>query len=939
MHTWTVTGASPWNVANATCSNLDDGDNMYPRAKQYTFLCQVQDTDGYADIDYVELNLQADFKVRYHESDNQFTEESGASNIELMTAFCSYSKSGEKLNITFSLYFEWLCPDSTNYDLTQYVIDNEANSDTDTGNQNYDVLTGIYLNGPEVADAIGTINRGVVDSNIQLSASEIRWQQEYLFPSESIVDVWVSCTDVASSPWQLALGPTGMASATGKSDDVSGLDTYNFKVVKEGDGSGGTALASNSHTYIADRIVVNDMTTDDGRINTQTDSADHVQLKYEYDSAWVTTGGVTINGRTGTYSGSNGWWNFGDNKYPSQKVTYDSVNADGSDTHGINTVFQNGKSVDQIWDRSIMFLNVVDGRIDIGTQCMVYATGYLEYDTHWLGSGDTITLQTYGAMVWNSTSSRFEYQRSESSVMQLTFNMLTCVENTYLISAFFQNNGPQYVTWDRGQVQSYTANDTIANTDQYSRVYVQLFYDYDNAPITDGSVTINGFAATYNGSAGWWWIEDTKSSSQNVTYNTVAISGNAYGIIAIDQNGKSQTVTFTRVKITMTTSNDTDGRTGWGQYVKISVSAELEIISHSLSASDTMTLYGQAMSWNSTSGKFELLVTKSATSSYSFFVNSSIETTYGITVLNLDGKSVSEIFDRALFTLTINKCWTIIGYNVTVSYSGIFEYDSDTFTGTVDSGGFGSYPKFYTVGNQSITITAILTEPKYGVFAFSSNTAYCVWDNVIATTGPTYFWTQYSISNVWLIWGALPTSAFQWDFNGTWLAEGTLLVSYRNGSDNARGAIWNNYGAFGGLAIGSFSSNWYHANISINVEITISGTFYDWQIWGQVLTVDIAHTIHIINLGESVEDVWITIYYSTNFGNATLTIWDSMISNTTPIGYCQWEGGYQIAKPTVIGAHHYTLLINGSHLGADYADQVRNFPLVRLGYSRIGHSL
>jgi hypothetical protein len=919
LHTWSVSDPAPYNVANATCTNLDDTDNMYPRAKVYTFFCRVADDTGYSDIDHVDLNLQADWKVRYTQSGDQFTEVEHLDYTELVTGSCSYAKSGIYLNLTFALYIEWLCPDSTNYDLTQYVIDSHSGSDTDTGDQNYDVLTALAIYNPEVRDFVGTINRGPVDSDVYISCV-VSWTQEPLYPSPSIIDVWVSCTDVASSPWQL--NPSWYI--YGKSDDVSGLDTYNFKAVKEGDGAGGASLGSNSHTYIADRMIVNDMTTDDGRINILAAGADHAQLKYEYDSAWVTDGSVIVNGLTGTYSGSNGWWNFGESKATSQKVTYNSVAAGGNDVHGISVVYQNSKSIDQIWDKQIIqSFWALDSRIDISTVGTLCATGYLEYDSHPLGSGDTVQLLTYGAMTWCATHSRFEYNRTETPVMQISYSIQVCHENTYDINQWENIGGGPFIIWDRGQVQSYTTNDTVANTNQYSRIYARLFYDYDDTPITDGSVTINGFAATYNGSAGWWWIEDTEVSPVTNTYDTVAISGNAYGITAIDQNGKSQNVTFTRVKILTTTRNDTDGRTGWGQYVKVSVSAELEILSHSLGAGDTVTLYGQAMSWNATSGKFELLVTKTTTGSYAFFVNSSLEATYGITALNLDGKAVSEIFDRALFTLTINKGWTVIGYNVTVSYSGHFEYDNDTFTGTVDSGGFGSYPTFYTAGNQSVTITAILTEPKYGVFAFSSNTAYCVWDTVIAVSGPAYFWVQYSVSSVWLIWGT--SSSYKWQINGTWLAQGAVLASYCNGSTNALAGIWNSVGGFGGLAIGSFSSSWYHANVTVNVEITIAGFSYDWQIWGEVLTVDIAHTIHIINLGESVEDVWITFYYSTNFGNATLTIWDSLVSNTTPVGYCQWEGGYQLAKPVSIGAHHYVLLINGTHSGSGYADQVRNF--------------
>jgi hypothetical protein len=51
------------------------------------------------------------------------------------------------------------------------------------------------------------------------------------------------------------------------------------------------------------------------------------------------------------------------------------------------------------------------------------------------------------------------------------------------------------------------------------------------------------------------------------------------------------------------------------------------------------------------------------------------------------------IFDEVDITITTNYGWTVIGYNVTLSYSGTFQYDSTEWSGvaTLNTTGGGCY--------------------------------------------------------------------------------------------------------------------------------------------------------------------------------------------------------------------------------------------------------
>jgi hypothetical protein len=104
-----------------------------------------------------------------------------------------------------------------------------------------------------------------------------------------------------------------------------------------------------SVTVIWDRVKVNSLTASKARLDVGATVTLSVQLIYEYDGAYISSGTFTLNGLALTYSGSNGVWTATDSKNTAQSVTYNSV-AGTEGTYGLTAVNMNGKSVTVIWD-------------------------------------------------------------------------------------------------------------------------------------------------------------------------------------------------------------------------------------------------------------------------------------------------------------------------------------------------------------------------------------------------------------------------------------------------------------------------------------------------------------------------------------------------------------------------------------------------------------
>jgi hypothetical protein len=116
LHTWSPNYA-PQNEQSPTVSNIDDTDRIYARYKEYQITVYVSDSNGYEDIDHLELTLTSNnqsieyWTVRYDNGTNSFSEQTDLSDyIELNAVLSSASRSGNDINATFHIMVNWNHP-------------------------------------------------------------------------------------------------------------------------------------------------------------------------------------------------------------------------------------------------------------------------------------------------------------------------------------------------------------------------------------------------------------------------------------------------------------------------------------------------------------------------------------------------------------------------------------------------------------------------------------------------------------------------------------------------------------------------------------------------------------------------------------------------------------------------------------------------------------
>ncbi len=697
IHTWTPSYA-PVNDQAPSLDNPSDTDNMYGQYLEYQVTVYVSDQNGFADIDYLEIGLWDNTQTteycrfRYDEDMNTFTEQyDGGTYVSLNTGSSTATESGNDIDATFYFTVDWDFPDSTDLDAKCYVIDTQTESATTWYEVNWDVETRLdYSVAPSIDDASGTADRGDFDGSFSLTGTVIYYTSVDDFPASTDVDAWVSASEYGTTvgPWSDLTLISGAFDVTCYGDDVVGQDTYTIKVVEEGAGSGGTDLyytTSVTDTYIADRVQVQSYSVADDRVNVNDNVDIDVTLYYDYDNSAVIDGTVTVNGASATHQGA-GVWRITDSEATVMANTYNTVACSGG-THGITTVDQNGQSQTVIWDQVIVVsYSVTDNRVDINTVVNVDVTLQYDYDNTAVTDG-TVTINTIsathqGSGVWRITP-------SQASVTAVTYNSVAASGNTHGITSVNQNGQSQQVIWDQITVTGYTVSDARVNINDNVNVDVTIEYAYDNTAVTDGIVTINGASATHQG-AGVWRIVTSQSTVQQVTYNTVAASGNTEGITSVNQNGQSTAVIWDRISVQTTVVDD--GRVGVGTSAEVRVTLWLEYDSTFLGAGDTVTLDGVAMTWDAVNLWFDLSRTQASVGLWVYFVNSSSETGFGITELNLNSQSVSVIWDRVqVQSYSVADSRVNINDNIDVDVTLYYDYDNTAVTdGTVTINGLSA---------------------------------------------------------------------------------------------------------------------------------------------------------------------------------------------------------------------------------------------------------
>ena len=546
--------SAPVNDSAPNLSNPDDTDNLYARYNYYIITSSVSDADGYNDIDYIELTLYDNSRttpvwtVRYTVSGDIFTVELGGTYITLSTSSFAVGF-GNDLDVTWYIKIGWDHLDLTDVDMKQYVHDGKI-GDEDFYESDWDVETRLEITGLTIDDGSGTENRGPLDGAFTVSGTLIFLGSVDNYPLANETDVWVSSSEYGTSigPWSDLSLTSGQFSLTVYADDEVGQDTLTIKAVIEAAGSGGTDLLSSTtqSTYITDQIAVQSYAALDPRIDINDAATIDVELLYEYDSSPVINGSVTINGIAATHQGS-GTWRFTDTKSSVQLFTYDTVAYSGG-IHGLTQVNQNAMTQDVIWDQIVVQTTLANAtRVDVGAYVEIRVTLWLAYDSSFLGSGDTVTLAG-SSMNWDFSDGRFELIVSQASVGSWIYYVNSSSESNFGITSLNLSGNNVSVIWDRIQVQSYSVSDNHVNIGDSVDIDVILYYDYDDSPVTDGTITVNGISASHQG-AGLWRFSDSESIVVMNTYNLVAGSGNIHGLTVVDQNTQSQNVIWDRLVI------------------------------------------------------------------------------------------------------------------------------------------------------------------------------------------------------------------------------------------------------------------------------------------------------------------------------------------------------------------------------------------------------
>ncbi|MFW9927414.1 MAG: hypothetical protein ACFFDM_11730, partial [Candidatus Thorarchaeota archaeon] len=668
MSQWSIdaTLLRTWNNipsidAQPMISNIDDGSFMYARARDYLITANVSDQDGFADIQNVRFSLYSDdrlfmyWSVEYDENADLFDEyEDSFDYITLDVIASNALKVGNKIDIAFHIAIEWNHPDITGTDVQCIVVDSKSENSTNWYEVDWDIETRLDITGINTDDNLGTVDRGNLDGQFFTSGT-VTYYGSTLNPPTDEVDVLVSSSEYGTTtgPW---IDPTlisGFFNLSCFADDEVGIDTLTIKVVEEGTGSGGSDLLHTSvvDTYISDCIEFHESGVDDSRIDVETLGLTSWSARYQYDSLSITSGlTANLNGsKVLSWNGSH--WIFQESKSIVIKVGY-SIESAVEDSHGISIWTQTAANTTIIWDRiRILTTSTQNGRIDYGTSADIRVTAELEFDGHPLGMEDSLYMNDT-VMIWVGPYYQFQPQFFQVGLWVFFVNASGAEELTYGITAISTSGNQIDQIWDRIQILTTTATDGRIDYGTSTTINVTAQLEFDGTPLGNGdSLRINDTDMIwdtdhfYLATGAYFMV-----GLLNYYVNATGALETTFGISIVETNSISSSVIWDRILITSTISQDT--RIDIGSFADLRITAMLEYDGHLLGMGDTLLMNNTAMAW--IDSYFSLQPQFFEVGLWRFYVNSTgaMENTFQITVVNLDGHYIDQIWDRIVILTT-----------------------------------------------------------------------------------------------------------------------------------------------------------------------------------------------------------------------------------------------------------------------------------------------
>jgi len=194
-----------------------------------------------------------------------------------------------------------------------------------------------------------------------------------------------------------------------------------------------------------------------------------------------------------------------------------------------------------------------------------------------------------------------------------------------------------------------------------------------------------------------------------------------------------------RIKILTLGSNNT--RLDLNDITEIYATSELEYDNHAMGSGDSLTIGGLALSWNI--DNFNATDTEGTVKANVYDSGSGSEVTYGITVVNMDSKTVTVIWDRILVSFNVDD--TTPNNNITVTFTV-------SLTREYDSSSIGSY--IYDVNRNA---TLFIDDRSTSTFTDVNSSTVFIYD-FISVTDQTYNLNGFvDPSNIMVMWGFVPT--------------------------------------------------------------------------------------------------------------------------------------------------------------------------------------
>ncbi|NHI88883.1 MAG: hypothetical protein EAX87_05120, partial [Candidatus Thorarchaeota archaeon] len=704
---------APVNDSSPVLTNADDTDYLYARYRYYVIITSVSDPDGYIDINYVELTLYSDddvtqyWTIRYTAGSGLFSVESGGSNVSIGLLSNAVGV-GDTLTITWYIKIGWNHSNVVNTDILQFVSDG-ITSASDFYETNWNMETRLtYSVVPSLSE-----DRGDVNTADLVGTGSVTYFGSALSPHSNETDVWVIHDLAGAWSGDLVTGSFSISSI-GSAAAVR-MNTYTFKIVPEGAGSGAVDLyytTSLTDTFITDRIEIYEAGTVDDWIDIDTACDVWWRARYEYDSVEIQSGlTIVLNGsRTLAWDPGNLYWRWQETSASPVLVLFDVFSASEL-TYGL-TQWSDSTSIQQVlWDSLVITIsNPTDQRINVGANASgivasaVYAFHGIAFD---------------GNLILNNTN--FLYATPQKQA----YTVVTATGDSYGITAIGIND-VTFCIWDRVRVVSIDADELYHDPNDNVSISVGLEYEYDGTPVLAGTFAVSGNPLTHVG-AGVWETLVTVGSYQTIDFDDLTTcNASLYGIDGYNMNSNIVTVYWDRLEFYSVSV--VDSRINVEDSTNIEWSVRLESAGISITSGVTAQMTG-SIALTLSAGVYVASVTESTVGSMSYSILSASLGEMSAFVQTASDATV--IWDRIRVT-SITATTSSVDVNSPTEIHVVLEYEFDSTSVTdglvtlndgiasvpmsyISAGGYWSASVTKSVsGNYTFTVSSV-SGNNYGV--------------------------------------------------------------------------------------------------------------------------------------------------------------------------------------------------------------------------------